>query len=302
MSSKSMSSKSQVMTSQQEMSSAKNLKGFNPTAAMNQFASVFKSAEAGLKKTKKVKKVKETSSAETEYDTVTETENEMAAYTESEMSSMESNQVQTMRVKSSPQVPRKPTAVQMIKKPQIEITSPLSKRHEIKGFRSVKHTTGKVHQVSNSKRVDIQIGQTFSASQALYGQKFNAGGGVVRHVVGPSGRSRETSVEREERVEMQGNFDSEDAGEQTEYELEHVEVEEGGDEEVEVASIASTPEPEDQQEQEDTPQDPFPPRFDIPPEDAGVIEGDIAILQDRVQNRNSFFKFIEKFSSRFQIS
>lgn len=45
-----------------------------------------------------------------------------------------------------------------------------------------------------------------------------------------------------------------------------------------VASIASTPEPEEQ-EQEDIPGEPFPPRFDIAPEDAGVIEGDVAILQ-----------------------
>ena len=68
-----------------------------------------------------------------------------------------------------------------------------------------------------------------------------------------------------------------DGGEQTEYEMEQVEVEDG--EEVEVASIASTPEPEDHSQTEDMPQDPFPPRFDIPPEDAGVIEGDIAIVQ-----------------------
>lgn len=131
--------------------------GINPTDAMNQFASVFKSAEAGLKKTKKVRKVKVTSSAETEYDTVaeTETETEFAAYTETEaeMSSME--QMSTMRTKTSPQVPRKPTAVEMIKKPQIEIQSPLSKRQEIRGFRSVKPTTGKVHQVSASKQVLI---------------------------------------------------------------------------------------------------------------------------------------------------
>ena len=134
--------------------SAKKLPpGINPTAAMNQFASVFKSAEIGLKKTKKVKKAKVTSSAETEYETVaeTETEAEFTAFTETEteMSSLE----QIGRTKSSPQVPRKPTAVEMIKKPQIEIKSPLQQRQEIRGFRSVKPTTGKVHQVQSTKQV-----------------------------------------------------------------------------------------------------------------------------------------------------
>ena len=61
--------------------------------------------------------------------------------------------------------------------------------------------------------------------------------------------------------------------------VEQVEVEDGG-EEVEVASIASTPEPTDiQSELEDVPQEPFAPRFDILPEDTGVVEGDIAVLQ-----------------------
>ena len=53
--------KEESSVSQTVMKSSKSAKklppGINPTDAMNQFASVFKSAEAGLKKTKKVKKV-----------------------------------------------------------------------------------------------------------------------------------------------------------------------------------------------------------------------------------------------------
>ena len=142
--------------------------GINPTDAMNQFASVFRSAEAGLKKTKKVKKVKASSSAETEYETVAETEAEtdFQAFTETEaeMSSLE--QMASMsRSKTSPQVPRKPTAVEMIKKPQIEIQSPLAKRQEIRGFRSVQPATGKVHQISASKKVIFFVKQLYGTNQ-----------------------------------------------------------------------------------------------------------------------------------------
>lgn len=112
----------------------------------------------------------------------------------------------------------------------------------------------------------------------MYETKFNPGGNVVRHVNAPNGpRSRETSLERGYESNVSHMPDSD--GVHTDYETDQVEVEEGADEEVEVASIASTPEPEDHALMEDMPQDPFPPRFDIPPEDAGVIEGDIAIIQ-----------------------
>ena len=102
---KSESSTSVMTTKTSSSKSAKKLPpGINPTAAMNQFATVFKSAEIGLKKTKKVKKAKVSSSAETEYETVaeTETEAEFTAFTETEaeMSSLE----QISRTKSSPQV------------------------------------------------------------------------------------------------------------------------------------------------------------------------------------------------------
>ena len=106
----------------------------------------------------------------------------------------------------------------------------------------------------------------------MYGQQasFQAGG-VVRHVTAPSGpRSREQSQERVEQYEQ-------DVETEIEENVDQVDVEEGG-EEVEVASIASTPEPTDVP-LEDEPQEPFAPRFDIIPEDTGVVEGDVAILQ-----------------------
>lgn len=125
--------------------------GLNPTDAQKQFASVFASV-GGTKKKKKVKKPKVDSSAETEYETAIETDVATATdvcytETEAEMSSME--QV----TRQSPAVPQKPSPADMIKKPQIEINSPLSKKREIAGFRSVQAVTGKVHNVSQSKRV-----------------------------------------------------------------------------------------------------------------------------------------------------
>ena len=133
--------------------------GLNPTEAQKQFASVFSSVGGGLKK-KKVKKPKVHSSAETEYETVAETETEAQTEvttevafteTEAEMSSVE----QVSSSKISPAVPRKPTAAELIKKPQLEIGSPLNKKTQIQGFRSVQAVTGKIHNVSKSKQVRI---------------------------------------------------------------------------------------------------------------------------------------------------
>ena len=133
--------------------------GLNPTEAQKQFASVFSSVGGGLKK-KKVKKQKVHSSAETEYETVAETETEAQTEvttevafteTEAEMSSVE----QVSSSKISPAVPRKPTAAELIKKPQLEIGSPLNKKTQIQGFRSVQAVTGKIHNVSKSKQVRI---------------------------------------------------------------------------------------------------------------------------------------------------
>ena len=137
------------------VSSASNLPpGLNPTDAQKQFASVFASV-GGTKKKKKVKKAKQDPAAETEYETALETEATATdvcfTETEAEMSSME----QVTATRQSPAVPRKPSAADMIKKPQIEIASPLSKKREIAGFRSVQAVTGKVHNVSQSKRVSV---------------------------------------------------------------------------------------------------------------------------------------------------
>ena len=135
--------------------------GLNPTEAQKQFASVFSSVGGGLKK-KKVKKQKVHSSAETEYETVAETETEAQTEvttevafteTEAEMSSVE----QVSSSKISPAVPRKPTAAELIKKPQLEIGSPLNKKTQIQGFRSVQAVTGKIHNVSKSKQVSNRV-------------------------------------------------------------------------------------------------------------------------------------------------
>ncbi|CAG5085008.1 Oidioi.mRNA.OKI2018_I69.PAR.g10791.t1.cds [Oikopleura dioica] len=253
--------------------SSKKIAGFQPSAQQNMFAKVFMSAETGLKKVKKVKKTKVESSAETEYETVAESCTEAECFTETEASSVE--QIGSM-TKISPQVPRKPTALDLIKKPQIEVSSPLGKKREIQGFRSVKSTTGKIHQISSSKKVDINIDRT-SNQQILYGAKFNPGGGVVRHVTAPSGpRSREASEERRTNYAT-SNYESE---------FEQVDIddeEEAGNEElVEVDSLPATPEPEDNAPVEDEPQEPFAPRFEMPPEDVDVIEGDVAILQAHI--------------------
>ena len=65
-----------------------------------------------------------------------------------------------------------------------------------------------------------------------------------------------------------------------------------------VASIASTPEPTDVEPMEDVPQEPFAPRFEICPEDTAVIEGDIAMLQDRVKYSNLYqYKIVNESSS-----
>ena len=149
------SSSSSVKTSVKKVtktsSSVSNLPpGLNPTDAQKQFASVFASV-GGTKKKKKVKKPKVDSAAETEYETALETEateTEVAfTETEAEMSSME------QMTRQSPAVPQKPSPADLIKKPQIEIGSPLSKKREIAGYRSVQAVTGKIHQVSQSKRV-----------------------------------------------------------------------------------------------------------------------------------------------------
>ena len=135
--------------------------GLNPTEAQKQFASVFSSVGGGLKK-KKVKKQKVHSSAETEYETVAETETEAQTEvttevafteTEAEMSSVE----QVSSSKISPAVPRKPTAAELIKKPQLEIGTPLNKKTQIQGFRSVQAVTGKIHNVSKSKQVRNRV-------------------------------------------------------------------------------------------------------------------------------------------------
>ena len=152
---KTVSSSSSVKTSVKKVtktsSSVSNLPpGLNPTDAQKQFASVFASV-GGTKKKKKVKKAKVDSAAETEYETALETEateTEVAfTETEAEMSSME------QMTRQSPAVPQKPSPADLIKKPQIEIGSPLSKKREIAGYRSVQAVTGKIHQVSQSKRV-----------------------------------------------------------------------------------------------------------------------------------------------------
>ena len=152
---KTVSSSSSVKTSVKKVtktsSSVSNLPpGLNPTDAQKQFASVFASV-GGTKKKKKVKKPKVDSAAETEYETALETEateTEVAfTETEAEMSSME------QMTRQSPAVPQKPSPADLIKKPQIEIGSPLSKKREIAGYRSVQAVTGKIHQVSQSKRV-----------------------------------------------------------------------------------------------------------------------------------------------------
>lgn len=264
-----------VKKSVSSSASSKKIAGFQPSAQQNMFAKVFMSAETGLKKVKKVKKTKVESSAETEYETVAESCTEAECFTETEASSCE--QISSSLTKISPQVPRKPSALDLIKKPQIEISSPLSKKREIQGFRSVKSTSGKVHQISATKQVDINIDRT-SNQQILYGAKFNPGGGVVRHVNAPGGpRSRETSEERRNNYET-SNYESE---------FEQVDIddeEEAGNEElVEVASLPATPEPEEEEEPaEDVPQEPFAPRFEMPPEDVDVIEGDVSILQAHI--------------------
>ena len=145
------SSKTSVKKVTKTSSSVSNLPpGLNPTDAQKQFASVFASV-GGTKKKKKVKKAKVDSAAETEYETALETEateTEVAfTETEAEMSSME------QMTRQSPAVPQKPSPADLIKKPQIEIGSPLSKKREIAGYRSVQAVTGKIHQVSQSKRV-----------------------------------------------------------------------------------------------------------------------------------------------------
>lgn len=145
------STTSMKKTTKTSVQSASNLPpGLNPTDAQKQFASVFASV-GGTKKKKKVKKVKVESSAETEYETAVETEATATdvcyTETEAEMSSME------QMTRQSPAVPQKPSPADLIKKPQIDITSPLTKKREIAGFRSVQAVTGKVHNVSQSKRV-----------------------------------------------------------------------------------------------------------------------------------------------------